>query len=277
METVLSEERFIDVDGAALRVRRAGEGPAIVLVHGWALDLDMWRMQIELLSQWYRVIAFDRRGFGHSTGEPGIEQDVLDMDRLLARFDIEHAAVVGMSQGARVALRWALKHPERATCLVLDAPPAEGMSQPPGGEEIPIDEYRERARREGIDAFRRLWLQHPFMQLHTRVASAHQLLREIAARYPAQDLLMEERPALSLLAERDLQRLPVPTLILSGELDSQQRRSIARHLTQTLPDARLKTVAGAGHLASLDDPMAYSQAVHDFYSSQPAVAAGAVT
>jgi pimeloyl-ACP methyl ester carboxylesterase len=269
----LSEERFIDVEGAALRVRSAGEGPAIVLVHGWALDLDIWRAQIDLLSQWYRVIAFDRRGFGHSSGVPGIEQDVLDIDRLLARFDIEHAAVVGMSQGARVALRWALKHPERASCLVLDGPPAEGMSQPPGGEEIPIEDYRERVRRDGIDAFRRLWLQHPFMQLHTSASSAHQLLREIADRYPARDLLLEERQQSAPLRGRDLQRLTVPTLVLSGQYDSQQRRSIARQLTQTLPNARLKTVTGAGHLAALDEPDAYSKGLHDFFSSQPARAA----
>lgn len=277
MGAALSEPRFIDVDGAALRVRTAGQGPAIVLVHGWALDLDMWRVPIELLSKRYRVLAYDRRGFGYSTGVPGIEQDVLDLDRLLEQFDIEHAAVVGMSQGARVALRWALKHPQRATCLVLDGPPAEGMPQPPGGEEIPIQDYRELVGREGIDAFRRLWLEHPFMQLHTSAPGTHQLLREIAARYPARDLLMDEQAASSPLKARDLQRLTVPTLVLSGDYDSQQRRSIARLLTQTLPNARLRTMSGAGHLAALDDPQLYAKVLHDFLSSQAATAAGAAT
>jgi 3-oxoadipate enol-lactonase len=277
MGAALSEQRFIDVDGAALRVRTAGQGPAIVLVHGWALDLDMWRVPIELLSKRYRVLAYDRRGFGYSTGVPGVEQDVLDLDRLLEQFDIQHTAVVGMSQGARVALRWALKHPERASCLVLDGPPAEGMPQPPGGEEIPIQDYRELVGREGIDAFRRLWLEHPFMQLHTSAPGTHQLLREIAARYPARDLLMDERAASSPLRARDLQRLTVPTLVLSGEYDSQQRRSIARQLTQTLPNARLRTVSGAGHLAALDDPQLYAKVLHDYLSSQAAMAAGTAT
>lgn len=276
MGTALSEEQFIPVDGAVLRVRIAGEGPAIVLVHGWALDLDMWRAQIDQLSQRYRVIAFDRRGFGRSSGTPGIESDVLDIDCLLEQFDIEHTAVVGMSQGARVALRWALKHPQRASGLVLDAPPAEGLSQPAGDEEIPIEDYRGRLRREGIEAFRRHWLQHPFMQLHTGDPRAHRLLSEIAARYPAQDLLMGEPPQLSPLRGRDLQCLEVPILVLSGEYDSQQRRSIARRLVQALPNARLKTVMGAGHLSSLDEPVAYAQALNDFFSSQAAPAAGAV-
>lgn len=273
MGAALSEQRFIDVDGAALRVRVAGRGPAIVLVHGWALDLDMWRAQLGLLSPWYRVIALDRRGFGYSTGDPSIEQDILDVDRLLDRLDVEHAAIVGMSQGARVALRWALKHPKRTTGLVLDAPPAEGLSQPPAGEEIPIDDYRELIRREGIEAFRALWRQHPFMQLHTDAPAAHQLLQEIAARYPARDLLLDERPHLSALRGLDLQMLQVPTLVLSGEYDTQQRRSIARQLTPALPGARLKMLPAVGHLAALDNPGAYALALHEFLASQPARAA----
>lgn len=247
-----------------------------MLVHGWALDLDMWQAQIDLLADRYRVIAFDRRGFGRSSGVPDIEQDVRDIERLLDCFALSRAAIVGMSQGARVALRWAQKHPDRASCLVLDGPPAEGGSQSLGARELPIDDYRDRIRREGIDAFRRMWLEHPFMQLHTSAPCAHLLLREIAVRYPAWDLLMNEPSPLSLLAERELLRLNVPTLILSGEHDSAQRRSIANRLAQTLPDARLKVLPGAGHLAALDDPGAYVQALRDFFSSQPAMVVGAV-
>lgn len=276
MATTLSEDRFVAIDGATLRVRSAGEGPAVVLVHGWALDLDMWRTQIDRLSRCYRIIAFDRRGFGHSSGEPSIERDVLDIERLLERFEIEQVAVVGMSQGARVALRWALRHPRRASCLVLDAPPAEGLPRPPGGEEIPLEDYRELIRREGLDAFRRLWLKHPYMQLHSNDASARQLLLEMAARFPAKDLLMARQSYSSPVDARDLQRLRVPTLILSGACDSPQRRSIATLLARTLGNARLETLARAGHLAALDAPARYTRALHEFLSSQRAPAAGGV-
>ena len=255
------------MEGAALRVRSVGQGPAIVLVHGWALDLDMWRALFDLLSDRYRVIAFDRRGFGRSSGVPGIHQDVHDIDRLLDYFSISRVAIVGMSQGARVALRWALKRSERATCLVLDGPPAEGWPQSLGAREIPIDDYRSRLRREGIDSFREIWLQHPFMQLHTSSPCAHLLLREIAVRYPASDLLTNEMTEVPLLAESDLRRLNVPTLVLSGERDSAQRHAIARRMARALPDGRLKVLPGAGHLTALDNPSAYAQSLHDFFSA----------
>lgn len=276
MGATLSAETYIEVDDAVLRVRSAGQGPAVVLVHGWALDLDMWQAQFDLLADRYWVIAFDRRGFGRSSGVPAIHRDVHDIDLLLERFGISRAAIVGMSQGARVALRWALKHPEQASCLVLDGPPAEAWPQPLGAREIPIDDYRSHIRRAGIDSFRETWLQHPLMQLRTSSPCAHRRLREIVARYPASDLLMNELPQEPLLAERDLRRLNVSTLVLSGEYDSAQRRASARRMTQTLPDARLKVLAGAGHLAALDNPGAHAQSLHEFFSTQPPMVVGAV-
>ncbi len=268
MGAALSGESFIDVEGATLRVRISGQGAAVVFVHGWALDLDMWQAQLNLLAPWYRAIAFDRRGFGLSSGTPDIEQDVEDITRLLDHFDIAHAAIVGMSQGARVALRWARKYRRRIACLVLDGPPAEGLSLTADTQEIPIDEYRALIRDEGIDAFRKRWSQHPFMQLYTAAPGTHQLLREIAARYPARDLIMDEPASLSPLTEHDLRELDVSTLILNGEKDTKQRRTIARQLVVSMPDARLMTIPGAGHLAALDDHIGYGRLLHQFFSTQ---------
>jgi len=269
-------DRYIDVDGASLRVRSAGAGPAIVLVHGWALDLDMWQPQIDALANWYRVIAFDRRGFGHSSGLPGIEHDVADIDRLLDVFGIAQAAIIGMSQGARVALRWAMKHPQRALCLVLDGPPREGLPQVgAAAQEIPMQLYRDLVRREGSDAFRSLWQQHPFMQLWTSDSSVHQRLRQIAARYPARDLEADEVPQRSPVGVHDLQELTVPTLLINGARDSDQRLLIAAQMAHVLPNAQSRIIADAGHLAALDNPDAYVQALIEFFQSQPALAAGA--
>ena len=268
MGAALNGESFIEVEGATLRVRSAGKGAAVVFVHGWALDLDMWQAQLNLLAPWYRAIAFDRRGFGLSPGEPSIEKDVEDIGRLLDRFDISCAAVVGMSQGARVALRWALKHPERVSCLVLDAPPAEGLPLSAGTQEVPLDDYRELIRKEGIDAFRRSWSQHPFMRLYTTSLGARLLLQEIAARYPARDLLVDELCAPSPLTVSDLRTLKVSTLVVSGEHDSEQRRAIARQMVESLPEAHLKIIYGAGHLAALDDHNTYGRILHDFFSAQ---------
>ena len=97
-------DELIEVRGARLRVRTAGKGPAVLLIHGWTLDLDMWTPQFATLADRYRLIAFDRRGYGLSTGAPGIEHDLADIEQLLAaavaRTDRDRRHVAGRSRSA---------------------------------------------------------------------------------------------------------------------------------------------------------------------------------
>jgi 3-oxoadipate enol-lactonase len=253
---------FVEVRGARLRVRTAGNGPAILFVHGWAIDLDMWTPQFAALADRYRLIAFDRRGFGYSSGTAGIDHDLADIEQLLARLGIDSIAIVGMSQGARVALRWALRSPRSTRCLVLDGPPRDilAVGRPEG--EITLAAYRELVRDQGIDAFRRQWLQHPLMRLYTNEPRAHALLRDMVGRYPAQDLMGDETAQLSGIGS--VQQLDLPILIVNGEHDTATRIGAGAQLARALPYAQLAIIPGAGHLSNLDNPGAYNQALAQF-------------
>jgi pimeloyl-ACP methyl ester carboxylesterase len=257
--------RSIDVRGARLRVRTAGEGPAVLLVHGWALDLDMWRPQFAALAASNRLIAFDRRGFGHSSGTPGIDHDLADIEQLLAVLRVERVAIVGMSQGARVALRWALCAPRATTCLVLDGPPRDLLAARPSEGEIALVTYRELVRTEGIDAFRKQWLKHPLMRLYTADQSVHALLREMVGRYPGHDLMGDETAQLPGIDS--LQQLDSPVLIINGEHDTETRIGAGAELARALPHAQLAIIPGAGHLSNLDNPGAYNREIHRFLAS----------
>jgi len=259
-------DEFIEVRGARLRVRTAGNGPAVLLVHGWALDLDMWTPQLAGLAGRYQLIAFDRRGFGYSSGTSGIDHDLADIERLLAVFGIKRIAIVGMSQGARVALRWASYSPHTTTCLILDAPPSDllAVGRPREGE-ITLATYREVVRNEGMEAFRRQWLQHPLMRLYTTEPQAHALLREMVERYPGSDLLSDttsQPPGIG-----SLQRLDLPTLIINGEHDTEVRIGAGAELARALPHAQLAIIPRGGHLSNLDNPGAYNQALDQFLAS----------
>jgi pimeloyl-ACP methyl ester carboxylesterase len=254
--------QFIEVRGARLRVRIAGEGPAVLFVHGWAIDLDMWTPQFAALAGRYRLIAFDRRGFGYSSGAAGIDHDLADIEQLLQKLDIDCVAIVGMSQGARVALRWAAYAPSATTCLVLDGPPSDllAMHRPQG--EIALATYRELVRNEGIEVFRKHWLEHPLMRLYTSEPRAHALVREMVGRYPGQDLVGEQsaQPA----GGANVQPLDLPILIINGELDTSVRIDAGAELAHALPRAQLALIPSAGHLSNLDNPSAYNQALDQF-------------
>ena len=253
---------FVEVRGARLRVRTAGNGPAILFVHGWAIDLDMWTPQFAALAGRYRLIAFDRRGFGFSSGTAGIDHDLADIEELLAKLDLDSVAIVGMSQGARVALRWALRSPGATRCLILDGPPRDilAVGRPEG--EVTLATYRELVREQGIEAFRKQWLQHPLMRLYTSEPRAHALLREMVGRYPGQDLMGDETAQLPGIGS--LQRLDLPILIVNGEHDTAVRIGAGAELARALPHAQLAIIPGAGHLSNLDNPGAYNQALDQF-------------
>ena len=253
---------LVEVRGARLRVRTAGDGPAILFVHGWAIDLDMWTPQFAALAGRYRLIAFDRRGFGFSSGTAGIDHDLADIEELLAKLDIDSVAIVGMSQGARVALRWALYSPGATRCLILDGPPRDilAVGRPEG--EVTLATYRELVRDQGIEAFRKQWLQHPLMRLYTNEPRAHALLREMVGRYPGHDLMGDETAQLPGIGS--LQRLDLPILIVNGEHDTAVRIGAGAELARALPHAQLAIIPGAGHLSNLDNPGAYNQALDQF-------------
>jgi 3-oxoadipate enol-lactonase len=255
--------QYLDVAGARLRCRVSGTGPAVVFVHGWALDGDMWRQQRESLADRFRVIAYDRRGFGRSSGEPSIERDVIDLRCLLDALSATSVAVVGMSQGARVALRFAAGAPERVRGLVLDGPPRDGTSmQSAPIAEVPIAHYRELLAQRGIDAVREAWLHHPLMRLRTHDPVMRALLDAIVARYPAQDLrALDPRPPGAAFALSDV---AMPALVVNGAEDTAPRRAAGQALARALPQATHVLVPAAGHLPNLDQPDAYAALLADF-------------
>jgi len=117
-------DKYFAADGARLRYRDAGRGPAVMMIHGWTLDLEMWQPQVPALHDAFRVVRLDRRGFGLSTGRPAVRQDIADIGALCAYLDIRRIALVGMSQGARAAFpRGAIK--ESASCALIPAAQAE--------------------------------------------------------------------------------------------------------------------------------------------------------
>lgn len=258
-------ERFIDHDDVRLRVRESGEGETLILIHGWALDLDMWSPQFAALSQTYHLVAYDRRGFGFSSGMPSAAHDLEDLRALFAEMGLSSASLLGMSQGARAALSFAQANREMVRCLILDGPPRIGQLSEPRSNEIPLSRYRDLVRRNGLRAFRREWEQHALMQLHTDDARLRQLLCAIVERYPGRDLQPDyvDPPSAAI----DWQRLDVPTLVLNGEWDSGERLAAGQEIAQLMPDARRVCVPRAGHLSNLDNPAFYDDAIDNFLHS----------
>lgn len=115
--------RYADIGGTRIRYVEAGQGPAIVLIHGLAASLYCWRHTILPVAQaGYRVIAYDNRGFGFSGKPPRGYSNRDYVDLLLGLLDslrIGEAVLVGHSMGGAIAAETALARPDRVRALVL--------------------------------------------------------------------------------------------------------------------------------------------------------------
>jgi pimeloyl-ACP methyl ester carboxylesterase len=121
--------------GATLRARIAGDGPAVLLLHGLGEDLDVWweRRWVDALAPRCRVIAFDARGHGRSSkprdaASYGDRQRVADAIAILDAAQAESAVVAGYSMGGWTAMSLACAAPGRVRALVAGGAPAIGQS-----------------------------------------------------------------------------------------------------------------------------------------------------
>jgi pimeloyl-ACP methyl ester carboxylesterase len=257
-----STDRWYAGDAATLRYREQGSGPPVLLVHGWTLDLDMWSPQLAALGSSYRVISVDRRGFGLSPGQPSSDRDGDDLQALCHHLSLGRVALVGMSQGARAVLNFAIAAPQQVACLVLDGPP--DLLDSDATDATARDEYRALVRAEGIDAFRRAWINHPLVRLRTRDPSVHRTLRAIIDRYPGRDLAAPVSDTAGNPRPEQLASLQIPALVITGEHDMAERIGAADALARLLPRAERAIIADAGHLPNLDNPVAYNAVVRAF-------------
>src|SRR3954464_11803868 len=121
------EHRFVEADGVRLHVAEAGDGPPLLLVHGWPQHWWSWRKVIPRLAERYRVLAVDLRGHGWSEAPPGDYAKATFAADLLALLDaegIERTKILAHAGGGYGGFLLAMDPPERVErMVVLDAPP----------------------------------------------------------------------------------------------------------------------------------------------------------
>jgi pimeloyl-ACP methyl ester carboxylesterase len=113
---------YAEVEGARIRYVEMGEGPAVVLIHGFASSLETWGTVAPTLAKSHHVIALDLKGFGWSSRPPGDYSPRAEARLVLALLEqrgVHRAAVVAHSWGSSVALAMALEAPDRVSRVAL--------------------------------------------------------------------------------------------------------------------------------------------------------------
>jgi len=264
-----AQSGFVQIDSALIYYETEGNGPPVVLVHGRTLNLRVWDDQVPAFRQSFKVICYDRRGFGRSTGLPNRYTDPSDLAALLDKLGVAKAHLVGMSQGGSVATSFAIEYPERVLSLVLQGSSLEGFNLPwSGPDRVSREEFKKVIQEKGIVAFRKEWINHPLMEIPPEKSAAQDRLRTILESYSGADLLNPAPPPVGRAPDvLRLNEIKAPTLILIGAGEVPYLRIVADALSYAIPGAKKAVIPGGGHLINMIEPESYNQVVMNFLKS----------
>ncbi|MEA3100037.1 alpha/beta fold hydrolase [Caballeronia mineralivorans] len=265
-ETVTSRASVSGMfDGTAYSV--AGEGDALVLIHGVGMNRGVWAPQVDALQDSFRVVSYDMLGHGASrlpTALPGLDEYAAQLAALLDHLRIDVAHVVGHSMGSLIALEFALQYPERVASVVAlnavyDRTPTQraavmqrAASLEGGGLEQP-----------SIDATVARWFDDP---VPGHLAQVAELVRSLLETVNPEGYARTYQ----LFASSDqahvgrLPQLTVPALFMTGECDSNSSPAMSHSMAAAAPRGRAEIIANERHMMNVTAPAIVNQRLVQF-------------
>lgn len=270
----------ITVNGVELHYQDKGEGEPFVLVHGGIGDYRTWLATTNALSKQYRVIAYSRR-YNFPNQNPEIPSDysarvdAQDLKALIEELELAPVHVVGHSYGAFTALFLAINNPELVRSLILAEPALmRWLADMPEGaaswQKFETEVFSECAKafREGDeDGTLRIfidWVLGPggYDQLPPIVRT---FMKSNLVEFGA---LLTSVDAFPPLLREDVEKLDIPTLMLSGENTIEALKLIDAELERHLPNVERIIIPEATHGMFIEQPVACNQAILDFLEKQ---------
>ena len=238
----------VNVNDIQMAYARRGDGPPLVLLHGFPLDHHLWDEVVPLLDSTFDVITPDLRGFGESTisdPQPSMDDYASDIAELLDQLEIAKAAIVGHSMGGYVALAFARLYPDRVSGLGLVS--SQVLADTPERKE---GRYKSAADVEanGISSV---------VEAMSPKFTSDEKLQEYA-----RDLMGQQQPAayigaLKAMAERSdstplLASFHFPIVVVHGDSDSLIPIDRAREVKAAISQAHVVEIPGAGHIPMME-------------------------
>lgn len=260
----------VEINGLDIAFRRKGEGPPIVLLHGFVGDGREWGPVMDELSDRFAVVAWDAPGSGRSSDPPASFR-MPDFADCLAGFigaiGLGRPHVIGLSFGGTLALELYRRHPELPRTLILAGAYA-GWAGSLGAE----GRDQRLARTLEFAALPPRQFVEAMLPSMMSASAAEDRQAELAA------IMAELHPSGFLtmahaVAEADLRdvlpRIEVPTLVLHGERDARASLAVAEDLHAAIPGSKMVVMPGLGHMSSFEAPEQFSAQVRSFLQEQP--------
>lgn len=265
----------VEVGGHRIAYEKKGEGPPLVLLHGWPLDGREWRRQIDGLSDEFTVVAWDAPGAGRSSDPPETFR-LPDWADCLAAFiealKLGRSHVGGLSWGGGLALEFYRRHPGVVRTLIL----ASAYAGWAGSLSPDVVEQRLQLMLRDSELPPDRWapaLVDTFFSKDAPPEIVREALSIVSDLHPG-----ATRLAMQAFAEADLRdvlpRINVPTLVLCGEEDARAPRYVWEALHSGIRGSRLVLIPGVGHVIDIEAAERFNTEVKAFLRAQSQDASG---
>lgn len=253
------------VNGLSIAYRKAGNGPALVLLHGFTQDSRVWQKQIEGLSESFTVIAWDAPGAGQST-DPAENFIITDWAESLADFlnsiGVKRAHILGLSWGGLLAQEYYHRYPDKVLSLIL----ADTYAGWTGSLSDSISKVRLAAcihdsslpPSEFVPKYLSgMFSDSPPQNVKEELANIMSDTHPLGFRLMATALAIGDTRSL-------LPTIKVPTLLIWGDSDKRSPINVALQLHDAIPNSKLEIINGAGHVSNMENPIQFNASVNEF-------------
>jgi len=250
----------------SLYVETLGQGPNLVLLHGWGMHGGVWEPVAAELAQSFRLHIVDLPGLGNSA--PVTPYELATLTETVAQAMPEKTAVCGWSFGGQIAMQWALSRPEQVERLILAGSTPRFVSGSDWDCGIAPEVFQQFAA-QVRDEYRNTLSRFLALQAYGGDA-AKDTIRQLRERFfergePQPGVLQS---GLDILLGTDMRdevgNLRMPTLVLHGDYDKLAPVGAAHWLGAHLPHASVRICERASHAPFLSHPSWFIAAMKDF-------------
>lgn len=243
-----------------------GIGRPVVLIHGYPFNRSLWDEQVSALTNSYRIIVPDLRGFGDSDASDGsatMNQMAQDIAGLLDHLEISQAAIGGLSMGGYVVLAFYKQFPSRARALILADTRAQADTEEAKQTRA---QQAEKALTEGMGGIADAML--PKLLTPETVSKRPEVVKRI------RDMMLKTKPegaaaALRGMAEREdqtqlLPQITISTLIIVGSEDPITPVADSEKMHHAIAGSRLVVLDKAGHVSNIEQSEQFNKELERF-------------
>jgi 3-oxoadipate enol-lactonase len=252
---------YVNVDGGKLFYEVAGKGENIVLLHDGMVNRLIWNEQFPVLAKSYRVVRYDRRGYGKSTDPQEKYSHIDDLYKVFTQLKIEKAIIFGMSSGGRLAIDFTITYPEKVNGLVLVGAVVSGFGYTSHMDTRGGNFNPQALNSDPVKIEKYFILDDPYEIYSGNVAAKEKVMKLLP--FMGRDNKVPTKPP-ARVAVKCLSEIKAPTLILVGEYDIPDVHAHAGVINAGIPNSKREIISKSGHLIPVEQPALFNEAVNNF-------------